>query len=289
VSNLVLIKLGGAALQDESLVASICADIARLRRASIPVAVVHGGGPAINEELKLRGISWEFIGGQRVTTPSMMNVIEMVLCGQMNRKIVRALNRAGVPAVGLSGTDANLLLCRQASQELGLVGLVEHVDLNYLQPLLSGQIETGRGYVPVIAPVGVGRDGQAFNVNADWAASRIASELKVQQLIFMTDQAGILDKKGNLIETLDEIELEKLIDDGTVQGGMLTKVRTILSALDSGIPKVQVLNARTSEGLIRVSGARPSAAKAMPGTECVRCEAPLLTSRETVARAPSLC
>lgn len=242
----VLIKLGGAALQDEKLVESICEDLMLIRSVGVSVVIVHGGGPSINQELTARGIQWEFVEGQRVTTPQMMDVIEMVLCGSVNRRMVRTLNSAGVTAVGLSGVDSQTLVCRQSDQRLGQVGQIDSVNTSYLRSIL----ESPSGAIPVIAPVGIGRSGEAYNINADWAASRIAQALGIEKLLFLTDQDGILDGTKNLIAELDAGELENLIETGVVHGGMLAKVRTILHALRNGVKDVHVLNARRPHGLI---------------------------------------
>lgn len=245
----VLIKLGGAALQDSELVTQICEDLTLIRSVGVSVVLVHGGGPSINRELTLRGIQWEFIDGQRVTTPEMMDVIEMVLCGSVNRRIVRTLNQSGVRAVGMSGVDASLLLCKQADPRLGQVGKIEQVNTTFVQSVLGTQ-EAGVGAIPVIAPIGIGRKGEAYNINADWAASRIAQALGIQKLLFLTDQDGILDGGQKLIEELDAGELETLIETGVVKGGMLAKAQTIVHALRNGVSDVHVLNARRPHGLI---------------------------------------
>ena len=246
----VLIKLGGAALQDESLVTSICGDLRLIQAVGVNVVLVHGGGPSINEELTRRGIEWEFIEGQRVTTPEMMGVIEMVLCGNVNRRIVRALNHSGVKAVGLSGTDGSMLLCKKANPKLQQVGQVEKVDTSTIQAILENHTEDGQSTIPVIAPIGVGKKGEAYNINADWAASRIAQAMKIKKVLFLTDQEGILNSSGQLINELDAGELEGLIEAGVVKGGMLAKVKTVLHALKNGVSDLHILNARRPHGLI---------------------------------------
>ncbi len=246
----VLVKLGGAALQDVGLVESLCADFALARSVGVSVVLVHGGGPAINEELTAHGITWEFIEGQRVTTAEMMGVVEMVLCGQVNRRIVRTLNRAGVLAVGVSGADARMLQCRQADARLGRVGKIERVNIDYVQMLLRSQQRPGTGYIPVIAPVGVGEDGEAFNINADWAASKIAVALGIGRIVYLTDQDGILDGEKRVISELDAGGLTQLIETGVVQGGMLAKARTMIDALTHGVNAIHVLNGRRPHALI---------------------------------------
>lgn len=244
-----LVKLGGAALKDSKLVEALCEDLVRIQSVGVSLVLVHGGGPSINEELTLHGIQWEFINGQRVTTPQMMDIVEMVLCGSVNSRVVRTLNHAGVRAVGISGVDGQMLQCKTADSKLGQVGKIEKVDTTVLDAILAAN-GGGRSCIPVIAPVGVGADGRAFNVNADWAACHVALALGVDKILFLTDQDGILDGNGQLISELDAGELENLIETGVVKGGMLAKVETLLHALRKGVKDVHILNARRPHGLI---------------------------------------
>jgi acetylglutamate kinase len=239
-----LVKLGGAVLEDSDLVHQICADLQLIRAVGVEVVLVHGGGPAINAELTARGITWEFHEGQRITSPQMMDVIEMTLCGKVNRRIVRALNLAGVKAVGISGADARTLFCKPQSPKLGLVGAIQGVDGSAIRAILKD------GGIPVVAPVGVGKKGEAYNINADWAAARIAEGLGIEKLLFLTDQDGILNEDKKLIPELDAGELEGLIERQVVSGGMLAKTRTIVHALRNGVKHVHVLNARRPHGLV---------------------------------------
>jgi acetylglutamate kinase len=167
----------------------------------------------------------------------MINVIESVLFGQINAELVADLNEGGVPAIGLSGAKNNLLHCKQASAELGQVGVVEEVNAEFVNALLAPE----KNVVPVIAPIGIGEDGELFNINADWAAAKIASRLKAKKLIFLTDQNGILDQNKKLIEHTDYVQLQQLIDNGTVSGGMYTKVQTVVDALNHGVAQVRIL------------------------------------------------
>lgn len=233
-----VIKLGGRGLIDPSSLDLVAGQIAQLRHLGIKVAIVHGGGPAINDELTRRGISWSFIDGLRVTTPEMMDVIEMVLCGSMNRKVVRALQAAGASAVGISGVDGGTLQCSRADERLQQVGKIEEVDSRWIEAIVEA------GGIPVLAPIGYGAAAGAYNINADWAAARVASALNVSTLVFMTDQDGILGTEGDVLPLLDEKALEGLIASGTVTGGMLAKTNTILHALRSGVSDVRVLNAK---------------------------------------------
>jgi acetylglutamate kinase len=246
----ILIKLGGAALQDAALIRALCEDLALIRSVGVSLVLVHGGGPSINEELRLHGIEWHFVEGQRVTTPEMMSIVEMVLCGAVNRRVVRTLNAAGVRALGMSGSDARMLQCSQMGPELGQVGQIDEVDPTYLRLVLDSQREPGQGCVPVIAPTGYGEGGEAFNINADWAAVRIAEALGIRKVIFLTDQHGILDGEQKLIPELDAGELQGLIETGVVQGGMLAKARTMIHALSHGVTDIHVLNSRRSRCLV---------------------------------------
>lgn len=246
----IMVKLGGSILQDDSLMETIAADITAIQRVGVRVILVHGGGPAINLELERRNIKWEFIDGLRVTTPEMMDVIEMVLCGTVNRRIVRSLNKMGLRAVGFSGADCATLVCKPAAKNLGLVGEIEAVHQQLIDKVLEMSDEMGQRGVPVIAPVGTDRQGRAYNINADWAASRIASKIGVTKMLFLTDQDGILDHEGKLIPELDAGELVQLIEDGTVKGGMLAKAKTILYAVQNKVTDVHILNARRPHSLI---------------------------------------
>jgi acetylglutamate kinase len=245
----VLIKIGGAALKDESVISNLCEDLALIRSSGVSVVLVHGGGPSINDELTIHGIEWKFIEGQRVTTPAMMDIVEMVLCGRMNRKIVRTLNHAGVRAVGISGSDARMLLCKSAAAELGQVGVIESVDPSYLSLILNSQ-QDGVGCIPVIAPVGVSKQGEAMNINADWVASRVAQSLGIKKVIYLTDQDGILDESKKLISEMDAGDLEGLVESQVVQGGMLAKARTILDGLRNGVQEIHILNANRPHCLV---------------------------------------
>lgn len=245
-----LVKLGGAALGRLDAQTTFYEDLALLRSVGVSVVLVHGGGPMINAELTARGIPWEFIDGQRVTTPEIMEVIETVLCGTVNRRIVRALNLAGVPAVGLSGIEAATLKCKPAAPKLGQVGVIEEVDTSLIDAIARTPTKDGQGAIPVVAPIGLGPAGETFNINADWAASRIAQSLKIKKLVYLTDQDGILGRDGKALSELDASELSSLVEEGGVTGGMLTKARTILEALRNGIGAVHVLNGNRPHALI---------------------------------------
>lgn len=239
-SSRVLIKLGGAALQDETVLHTVTEALVEYRRYGYQVILVHGGGPAINSELVRRGITWNFLNGQRVTSPEIMDVVEHVLCGDINRKLVRHLGSKNLPAVGFSGVDGKTLLCKQACEELGQVGAIEEVAAKWIDGLLA----LPGSPIPVIAPIGVGLGGEAYNINADWAASHLAVALNAEYLIFLTDQIGILDENKKLIPQIEKASLEELVEQDVVKGGMLTKTKTILHALDHGLKGVRVMAGR---------------------------------------------
>ncbi len=235
----ILIKLGGASLGDANVLTKLANCLEQYRNLGYQVILVHGGGPAINAELTRRNMTWNFVKGQRVTTPEMMEVIEMVLSGSINPQIVKYLNSRGLFSLGFSGVDGPTLLCSQASPELGLVGVVDQVNSRWIEDLLS----MPHSPIPVIAPLGTNAMGESFNVNADWAASRLASALKVQQMIFLTDQKGILDARKMPIKDISQAQLEQLVHEEVVTGGMYTKALTILHALEHGVQSVRVMSA----------------------------------------------
>jgi acetylglutamate kinase len=256
----VLIKLGGAALQDDAVIHQVASELRTAHElGSTKFILVHGGGPAINEELTRRGINWEFLDGQRITTPEMMLTIESVLSGQMNRKITRAFLQAGLWAVGLSGVDGATLTCKQADSRLGLVGVVDHAKTHLIDAILQTQVPDYLFPIPVVAPVGclieqtsnsTQLSVRACNINADWAATQIATAAKVDKLIFLTDQDGILDQNKTHIAHADRELLQSLIRQEVVKGGMLAKVQTVMHALDKGVPEVRIANARKPGALL---------------------------------------
>jgi len=247
----ILIKLGGAALQDLDLVKNLAKDLARIQSLGIRVVLVHGGGVSINQALEQYQIQWSFIDGQRVTTPQMMDVVEMVLAGQMNGRLVRALNGAGVRAIGLSGTDDQLFTCKRQNPDLQQVGEITAINKEVLEILLERSGKGGeKPLIPVIAPVGCDAKGQSYNINADWAAVKLALALKIKKVIFLSDQEGILSAQKQTLSELDAYELNELIETQVVSGGMLAKVRTIIHALRQGVRDIHVLNARRPHVLI---------------------------------------
>lgn len=246
----ILIKLGGSVLDDQTLIKDLCMDFSLLRAAGISLVVVHGGSRAIEQELKLHQINSTFIDGLRVTTPDMVGIIEMVLCGNINRNLVRHLNASGVSAIGLSGTDNWMLRCERLDPVLGEVGKISKIDTTLIDRCLLDQQHRFQGHIPVIAPLGVDAEGNALNVNADWAATVIAQALNIDKLIYLTDQPGINDATGKCISVIDLKGLQTLIDTEVVKDGMLTKVRTIMDALNNGLEFIHIINAKKPHSLI---------------------------------------
>jgi acetylglutamate kinase len=238
-----VIKLGGAALKESLSDARLYEAVATARAAgSLPrLVVVHGGGPEINKLAEKLGLKSEFIDGQRVTSPEFMEVVEMVLRGKVNPALVRGFLRKGLVALGLTGVDLGLFECAPEDARLGRVGHVKRVLVSALEPLLKNAV------VPVVAPIGVFKEGPAAgetcNVNADLAASRLAVDLKADRLLFLTDKDGILDSGGAVIRSLSLASLKDLYSSSTVSGGMKVKVRAILEVLEANPScKVEVMN-----------------------------------------------
>lgn len=249
IKKAIVIKLGGSSLASESTLDELSRLISGYRARGKNVVVVHGGGPAINEELTKRGITWSFVNGQRVTTPEMIEVIDEVLGSYVNSAVVGNLREDGIPAIGLSGADHEILFCSQMNEELGLVGQVEEVNTASIVAALKN------GRVPVVAPIGFAAfdDGgpvNKFNVNADWAATKIAIALNAEKLIFLTDQNGVLDGKRDLVTRATPFDLKEMIGTGVVSGGMCTKVLAMIVALESGVGQVRVLNAGAASRML---------------------------------------
>jgi acetylglutamate kinase len=252
----IVIKYGGHAMADESLKESFALDVILLRSLGINVVVVHGGGPQINETLKRYGIVSEFVRGMRVTDAETMAVVEMVLTGHVNKEVVGYLNQHGGRAVGLSGKDGNLLLCEKMLQEvknddgsvelvdIGFVGNVVKVNQELIQTLEHGK------FLPVIAPVGVGAGGESYNINADLVAGRVAGALRAEKLMLLTDVAGVKDKEGNLISSIPLADVPRLIDDGTISGGMIPKVECCVDALKDGARKSHIVDGRVKHAVL---------------------------------------
>jgi acetylglutamate kinase len=246
-----VIKYGGHAMVDKELSDIFARDITLLRQVGILPVVVHGGGPQIGEMLKRLNIQSRFIDGLRVTDAAAMEVVEMVLSGSINKEIVAAINAAGGRAVGISGKDDNLLHAKKTEMtkdgervDLGLVGEPDKVNPSIIRSLEQA------GVIPVIAPVGFGPDGQTYNINADTAAGAIAAAIGASRLLMLTDVPGVLDKSGQLVQQLTAGEVRALAADGTISGGMIPKLETCLSAVESGVEAAVILDGRVPHSML---------------------------------------
>lgn len=241
----VVIKYGGHAMDKPELCTAFATDLAQLSAQDMGFVVVHGGGPQISALLTRLNIESRFENGLRVTDKATMEAVEMVLCGQVNKAVVASFVAQGARAAGISGRDGNLLRAVVKNPALGLVGEVEAVDPALLRCLLEG------GFVPVVAPVANGPDGQALNINADTAAGALAGALAADYFVLISDVPGVLDAEGRLITALTRVEIEKLRADGVITGGMIPKVESCLHALDAGCQRALILDGRSPSSLRR--------------------------------------
>ncbi len=248
----IVIKYGGNAMTDAALKEGFAKDVVLLKLCGMNPIVVHGGGPQINHMLEKVGKQGEFVQGMRVTDAETMEVVEMVLGGSVNKEIVSMLNQFGGKAVGLTGKDGHFMKAKKLfintpdknGVDIGQVGTVDSID----GTLISGLAD--KGYIPVIAPIGVGRNGEAFNINADLVAGRLAKELMAERLIMMTNTPGILDKEGKLLTDLTPKLVDDLIADGTLSGGMLPKIASALDAATSGVKATIIIDGRVPHALL---------------------------------------
>ncbi len=234
----VVVKFGGNAMGDDEAMASFARDIVLMRLVGVNPVVVHGGGPMINEMLAKQGITSEFVRGKRVTDKPTVEVVEAVLSGLVNKRIVQAINAQGGRAVGISGKDGNLMLCEQTDPDLGFVGSPVKVDTKVLETLFEAEM------IPVIAPLGMNASGDTMNVNGDTAAGAIAGALKADRLLLLTDVSGVKDASGTVVTELTPETVRQLTDDGVIAGGMIPKTETALSAITAGVRAVVILDGR---------------------------------------------
>ena len=254
----IVIKYGGNAMINDDLKEKVMQDIALMKYVGIRPVIVHGGGPDITGFLKKVGKESDFVAGLRVTDAETIEIAEMVLDGKVNSEIVNLLNRRGVKAVGLSGKDAGLIKARKKlatvyegedtkKVDIGYVGEVEQVDTGILDDLLE------QGYVPIIAPIGVGDNGESYNINADYVAAEIAGALKAEKLLLLTDIEGIykdFNDKSSFISTLHLSEARQYIKEGIIAGGMIPKVEACLTALEQGAGKTHIIDGRLAHSII---------------------------------------
>ena len=253
----VVIKFGGNAMVDEALQDAFARNIVLLKQVGVNPVIVHGGGPQINELLKKIGKEGEFVEGMRVTDRETMDVVQMVLGGLVNKDIVALINRHGGRAVGLTGRDAGLVRARKLKVtrnhpeldepeiiDIGHVGEVASIDPGIIRTLDASDV------IPVIAPIGVGEDGEAYNINADVVASKVAQVLGAEKLLLLTNTAGVLDGDGELLTGLTADDVEGLIGDGTIHGGMLPKINFALDAVRGGVKTVQIIDGRVPHAVL---------------------------------------
>lgn len=254
----VVIKFGGNAMVDDALKHSFARDIVLMKLVGINPIVVHGGGPQIGDLLKRLGKTSEFIDGMRVTDSETMDVVEMVLGGLVNKEIVNMINMQGGKAVGLTGKDGNFIHARKINMtkagttledapeiiDLGHVGEVSSIDPAVVEMLGNSD------FIPVIAPIGVGKDGHSYNINADLVAGKVAEVLKAEKLMLLTNIPGIMDRQGNLLTGLTLTDIDNLIADGTISGGMIPKTRCGTDALKGGVTSVHIIDGRVEHAVL---------------------------------------
>ena len=253
----VVVKYGGHAMGDPSLAADFARDIVLIKQSGVNPVVVHGGGPQIGLLLERLNIKSEFKGGLRVTDRETVEVVEMVLAGSVNKEIVTAINSQGGKAVGISGKDANLMRAKRLERrwrdpgsdieqiaDLGFVGDPVAVDPHIIDVIINSDL------IPVVAPIGVGPDGETLNINADTFAAALASALKAKRLLLLTDVEGVLDKNGQLIKSLTTTEAQALIDDGTISGGMIPKIESCMDVIAEGVEGVVIINGKVPHAVL---------------------------------------
>ncbi|HCB14663.1 MAG TPA: acetylglutamate kinase [Gammaproteobacteria bacterium] len=252
-----VIKYGGNAMENDELKNSFARDIVLMKLVGFNPVVVHGGGPQISQLLKRIGKESRFVDGMRVTDSETMDVVEMVLGGQVNKEIVNNVNRHGGRAVGLTGKDGDLIRARKLTIsrkspeleapeiiDIGHVGEVASIDAAIVNTLIQDD------FIPIIAPIGVGNDGESYNINADLVAGKIAEVLNAEKLILLTDTTGVLDQEGHLLTGLDARQVQALIDDGTIHGGMLPKIACALDAVRGGVKAAHILDGRIEHAVL---------------------------------------
>jgi len=250
----IVIKYGGNAMTEPALQDCFARDVVLLKLVGMNPVVVHGGGPQINSLLDRLGKKGTFIQGMRVTDEETMDVVEMVLGGQVNKEIVNLINRHGGKAVGLTGQDGNFIRAKKllmANKEIPgeMIDIGSVGDITAIDPSLISFLDTG-DFIPVIAPIGVGPDGETYNINADVVAGKLAEILNAEKLILLTNTPGVLDKAGNLLTGLTPKQVDEMVEDGTLSGGMLPKISSALDAARSGVKSVHIIDGRVEHALL---------------------------------------
>ena len=250
----IVVKYGGNAMTDENLKQCFARDVVLLKLVGMNVVVVHGGGPQIENLLKRVGKKGRFVQGMRVTDAETMEIVEMVLGGQVNKDVVNLINQAGGKAVGLTGKDGSfirakkLLLANQDNSE-DLIDMGQVGDIMQIDPALIGHLEAG-GFIPVVAPIGVGKGGETYNINADVVAGKIAEILKAEKLVLLTNTPGVLDEAGTLITGMTPKQIDDMVTSGTLSGGMLPKISSALDAARNGVKSVHIIDGRVEHALL---------------------------------------
>ncbi len=250
--KVIVIKYGGNAMIEEKLKQSFARDVVLLKLIGMNPVVVHGGGPQIDSLLTKLGKRGEFVQGMRVTDSETMSLVEMVLGGSVNKEIVNLINQQGGKAIGLTGKDGGLITARKLilrgttleQKDIGQVGEVDSIDPSIVSFLESGE------FIPVIAPIGVGKDGLSYNINADLVAGNLSSFLQAEKLILLTNTEGVIDKKGDLVTSLSPSEVNSLIKDGVIHSGMIPKLKAALDAINSGVGSAHVIDGRVEHSLL---------------------------------------
>ena len=249
----IVVKYGGNAMTDEELKTSFAHDVVLLKLVGMNPVVVHGGGPQIESALARLGMKGEFVQGMRVTDAETMDVVEMVLGGQVNKEVVELINQSGGKAVGLTGQDGAFIHARKLTLpsreknnrvDLGQVGEIESIDPAVIEALEAG------GFIPVVAPIGTGRDGTTYNINADLVAGKLAEVLRAEKLVVLTNTPGVLDKDGKLLTGLTPKKIDDLVAKGVISGGMLPKIGSALDAARSGVKSVHIIDGRVPHALL---------------------------------------
>ena len=253
----IVIKYGGHAMVEERLKKEFARDITLMKLIGLHPVVVHGGGPQIGSVLEKMGINSQFVDGMRVTDEPTMDVVEMVLVGKVNKEIVAQISKQGGRAVGLSGKDGSLILSRKLHLvrhhtggeppeiiDMGMVGEVVAVNPDIIRTLEAS------GFIPIIAPVGVGESGETYNINADWVASKVAVALNAMRLILLTDVEGVMDKNKSLISSVKAGDVQKMLDEDAISGGMIPKIRCGIEALQKGVGRVHIIDGRRPHSVL---------------------------------------
>ena len=254
--SIIVIKYGGHAMKDTKSIKSFCEDIALLKQSGLKPVIVHGGGPQIGNMLEKLGIETKFESGMRITDDKTLEIVEMVLCGGINKEIASNINNCGCKAVGLSGKDASMIIAKKHDGKIkdesniekivdfGFVGIPEKINTDIIEILTSND------FIPVIAPLGISEDGKTFNINADTVAGAIAHSLNAKRLLVLTDVEGVIDNQNNVIEELTKDEALKLIADEIIAGGMIPKINTCIDAVEKGVSAAVIVDGRVRHAVL---------------------------------------